>query len=417
MKTDYKKLPGLPGVYLFKDPAGTVIYVGKAKSLKARVSSYFHNDTDWKVQALLQEADTIEHIITFTEHEALLLEAQLVQEYLPKFNVLLKTGQPFVYLCITETSIPELTIVRSKTKKGTYFGPFIHKQQARAVHTFLINTFKLFCCNKKIENGCLDYHLGRCAGTCMKSFDPSEYLFRMSLVKDVLKEDHKEFLKKLATKIKEYSAAFEFEKARTLHGYREAVESIFGTLKAKYSEEKYASAVALATTSIKEIDNYPQAAQELKDLLGLPGLPETIDCFDISHFQSQALVGSCIRFTHGKPDKNNFRRFKIKTLTEQNDYAALHEIVSRRYKDPKDLPDLVVIDGGKGQRSAVLPLLPHTPCVSLAKREEILFSDAHPEGTPLTAHTPMGKLLISLRDYTHHFAITFHRLTRSKARS
>jgi len=417
METDYKTLPNLPGVYLFKDVAGTVIYVGKAKSLKMRVSSYFHNDTDWKVQSLLQEAHRIDYVLTQTETEALLLEAQLVQEYLPKFNVLLKTGQPFIYLMATNDPLPELTIVRSKTRKGTYFGPFIHKQQARSVHTFLTNTFKLFCCNKKIENGCLDYHLARCAGTCMKSFDKADYLFRLSLAQDVLKKDHKEFLKKLATKIKEYSSALEFEKARTLNGYSESVETIFATLKTKFSQEKYASAVAAATSPFEEIDNYPETAQELKELLNLKGLPETIDCFDISHFQSQALVGSCVRFTHGKPDKNKFRKFKIRTLTEQNDYAALHEIVARRYKDPSDLPDLVLIDGGKGQRSAVLGLLPTTPCVSLAKREELLFSDAHPEGTPLTAKNPVGKLLISLRDYAHHFAISYHRLTRSKDRS
>ena len=332
METDYKTLPNLPGVYLFKGSTGQIIYVGKAKSLKARVATYFHNDTDWKVKALLQEAVRVDHVLTNTETEALLLEAQLVQEYDPKFNVLLKTGQPFLYLLITNEKLPQLKIVRNKSKKGTFFGPFIHKQQARAVHNFLITTFQLFCCNKTIANGCLDFHLGKCAGTCMKKFNSADYVFRTTLIEDVLHQDHDSFLDKLDEEIKEQTEKMEFEKARNLHQYRKSIDIIFATLQAKYSYKKYASAVAVATLPVQEIDNYQKTAQDLKKTLKLKGLPESIDCFDISHFQSRYIVGSCVRFTNGKPDKNKFRRFKIKTLTEQNDYAALQEIVSRRYK-------------------------------------------------------------------------------------
>ncbi|NBP01287.1 MAG: hypothetical protein EBU90_14320 [Proteobacteria bacterium] len=407
-----QQLPLLPGVYLFKNKEGIIIYIGKAKSLKVRVSSYFKNTTDWKVKALLEEATSLEHIITNTETEALLLEAQLVQQYDPKFNVLLKTGQPFLYVMISNESLPQLKIVRNKTAKGTYFGPFIHKSQARSVYTFLIQTFQLFCCNKKIENGCLDYHLGRCAGTCMKNFNKADYLFRILLVDDVLRQDHETFLQRLDSKIKEYSDSLSFEKARNLYRYKQDVTSIFKTLEAKYSEIKYFEQITKATLPSDTLDNYPEIAQELKNILQLPGLPETIDCFDISHFQSRSLVGSCVRFTHGKPDKNKFRRFMIKTLTEQNDYAALQEIVMRRYKDPDNLPDLILIDGGKGQRNAVLPLVGTTPCVSLAKKEELLFSDFHPDGLALDVKTGIGKLLISLRDYAHHFAISYHKLLR-----
>lgn len=409
-----QKLPLLPGVYLFKNKEGAIIYIGKAKSLKARVSSYFQNTTDWKVKALLDEATSLEHIITNTETEALLLEAQLVQEYDPKFNVLLKTGQPFLYLMISNQSLPQLKIVRDKDDKGTYFGPFIHKSQARSVLNFLTQTFQLFCCNKKIENGCLDYHLGKCAGTCMKQFNKADYLFRILLVDDVLRQDHETFLNRIDAKIKEYSDALSFEKARNLYRYKQDVTTIFKTLQAKYSDTKYIHEIAKATTPSESIDNYSEIAQELKRLLQLQGLPETIDCFDISHFQSRFLVGSCVRFSHGKPDKNKFRRFIIKTLTEQNDYAALQEIVMRRYKDPKELPDLILIDGGKGQRNAVLSLLGKTPCISLAKKEELLFSDCHPEGFVLDIKTGIGKLLISLRDYAHHFAISYHKLLRKK---
>lgn len=414
MENNYKDLPNLPGVYLFKDANGQVIYIGKAKSLKKRVRSYFTNTTDWKVEALVEEAHRVDHVLTNTETEALLLEAKLVQEYDPKFNVLLKTGQPFLYLFIPHEKLPQLKIVRSKAKKGVYFGPFIHKQQARSVHNFLISTFQLFYCNKKIENGCLDFHLGRCAGTCKSTFNKADYLFRILLVQDVLRQDHAAFLEKLTTKIKEHTAKMEFEKARNVNNYRENIEIIFATLAAKYSPQKYAFGVAAATFTMQPLDDYHKTAQALKELLQLDGLPETIDCFDISHFQSRSIVGSCVRFTNGKPDKNKFRRFKIKTLTKQNDYAALQEIVARRYKNPDNLPDIVLIDGGKGQRNAVLPLLLNTPCISLAKKEELLFTDFHKEGIPLSIKDNIGKLLIQLRDYAHHFAISYHRLTRHK---
>lgn len=415
MKKLTTQLPSLPGVYLFKDEDQNVIYIGKAKDLKKRVSSYFQKkDTDWKIEALLEETGTIDHIITKNEHEALLLEAELIQEYQPKFNVLLKSGQPFLYLIVTKDPVPQLKITRNKKTSGIRFGPFIHKQHARRVHDFIISTFKLYTCNKKIENGCLDYHLGKCAGTCKSSFNLQDYTFRIELAKDALRKNHKNFLKKLQEQIKTYTQDLEFEKAKHLYEYQENIKNIFATLASRFDPQNYLTEALISTTPFKEPDNYQEAAEALKNELHLKGLPETIDCFDISHFQSSSIVGSCIRFTNGKPDKNNFRRFKIKTLKEQNDYAALQEIVIRRYRDEKNLPDLVLIDGGKGQRNAIVPLLPNTPCISLAKKEELLFSNYHPEGLALDVQTPLGKLLISLRDYAHHFAITYHRKLRHK---
>lgn len=412
MKDLIQKIPDCPGVYLFKDGTGAIIYIGKAKSLKKRVSSYFSkNNRDWKIEALLEETKSIDHINTHSEHEALLLEAQLVKEHQPKFNVLLKGGQPFVYLVFTSD---DLSIERTKKNKGTYFGPFIHKQQARKVFDFLLSTFVLYRCNKKIENGCLDFHLGRCAGSCKKNFDSEDFKFRLSLAQDALGQNRDDFLKKVDEKIKEHSASLEFEKAKHLLAYKENIESIFQTLNAKFSPQKYATDISSATTPLSFLDDYDEVSEELKNLLQLPGLPERIDCFDISHFQSSYIVGSCIRFYRGKPDKNSFRRFKIQSLVEQNDYAALQECVMRRYKDNLNMPDLILIDGGKGQRNAIVPLVKEIPCVSLAKKEELLFSDIHPEGIPLHVNSKIGKLLICLRDYAHHFAISYHRLLRNK---
>lgn len=411
----YTTFPTLPGVYLFKDAAGIILYIGKATSLKQRVSSYFQKQpTDWKIDALVKEHASIDYILTYTELEASLLEAELIRTNQPKYNVLLKNGQPFVYILFTSHAIPTIKIVRNKKQKGSFFGPFLHKQQARSVYHFLVQTFQLNLCNKKIINGCLDYHIGTCPGSCMPSFNPSDYFFQLQLAQNVLNGKDKEFAKNIEQKITEYSGNFEFEKAQRLNNYLENLHTIFNTIKARYSPKKFATEIFASTMPVTQItDLSPDAARELQCILDLKIPIRTIDCFDISHFQSKNIVGSCIRFTDGKPEKNKFRRFKIQTITEQNDYAALQEIVTRRYAN-NDLPDLILIDGGKGQLSAVKHVLPHALCVSLAKREELLFSDNHPQGYALNVRTLAGKLLIALRDYAHHFAIDYHRLSRRK---
>ena len=408
-------LPSLPGVYLFKDAANDVLYIGKAKSIKNRIKSYFAKNTDWKVQALLEEAHDLDYVLTGTEIEAMLLEAQLIGEHKPKFNVLLKSGQPFVYLMFSKQELPELKVVRNKKQKGIYFGPFLHKRQARSVAKFLIDTFRLKICNKKIENGCLEYHLGHCAGSCKQSFDKNEYLFRVELAINALKKNHKRFLKQLKERIAAYNAELKFEKAKHMHEYMINLDTIFHTLHVKYADTKYEPAVFIAMHEVKRLPGDKQEiTKQLQDFLQTDKPIITIDCFDISHFQSSYIVGSCVRFSNGLPDKNNFRRFKIRTLKTQNDYAALQEIVARRYRDPADLPDLILIDGGKGQLNAVKNLFDQAMFISLAKREERLFTPGHPEGIKLDVKTPVGKILIALRDYAHHFAVSYHKLRRKK---
>lgn len=411
-----KSFPKLSGVYLFKDRGGEVLYIGKALSLHNRVKSYFQNyHTDWKVKMLLDEYDDIDYILTNTETEALLLEAQLIQQYKPKFNVLLKQGQPFVYILFTNNETPTIELVRNKKKKGKYIGPFLQKQAARKTYNFLMRTFRLNKCNKKIENGCLDYHIGNCAGICKSDFDATDYAFRVQLAYNVLKNEHAEFEKNITEQIKKYTKILEFEKARNLHEYLQNIDIIFNTIQVRYRESKYATDIFVATTPKPyDTDTKESIADQLKEFLSFKTPVRTIDCFDISHSQGRHIVGSCIRFTDGEPEKHKFRRFKIKTLTDQNDYAALQEIVVRRYHDKHDIPDLIVIDGGKGQLSSVKKVLPNAPVISLAKREETLFGPQFPEGKKLDIQTDIGKLLIALRDYAHHFAISYHRLKKKK---
>lgn len=413
-----KTLPSLPGVYLFKDAQEQVIYIGKAKDIRKRVSSYFRADTtDWKVKELIKAHKTIEHIITKTETEALLLEAQLIKKFKPKFNVLLKSGNPFIYIAITNEAIPQLVLRNKKTDKGSYFGPFLQRTRARSAYDYLMRTFKLNRCSGKISGGCLDYHLGKCAGNCAGDFNNESYIERINLAKELLAGNYDASKKMIEDQIKRYNQRFEFEKSKNLNEYLINLDVIFTTLKAKFTQTKYLKDITAVTTPLKyRIEQPLRALEDFQILLGTPDKIVSIDCFDISHFQSSYIVGSCIRFTHGIPDKNNFRRFRIKTLTEQNDFAALREIVCRRYKDPKDLPDVIIIDGGKGQLSAInnLPCVIDKPVLSLAKKEELLYTPIHPEGYPLNIKTPLGQLIIAIRDYAHHFAVSYHTHLRNK---
>ena len=429
MNIKQKALPRAPGVYIFKNATGTIIYIGKAKSLKHRVTSYFKtHENDWKLTSLMAEQADLDYICTDNETEALLLEAQLIHDHKPKYNVLLKDGQPYLYILFTRHDPPTIKLVRNKTEKGRYFGPFLEKIPARRMYDYLVRTFQLRLCNKKIAHGCLDYHLGTCAGSCRNDFDKDGYLFRLKLAQDVLANKSNAFKNKLEKKIGEYSKLLEFEKAQHLRDYLENIDALFNALKIRFSESKFERDIFRATTPYAHLaTNYDKTAQELKKLLHLSDAPETIDCFDISHFQSNQLVGSSVRFHRGMPDKKMFRHFNITSLAQQNDYAALQEIVLRRYKKAADVPDLILIDGGKGQLNAVQNVLPQLkitcgidtvpPCASLAKREETIFTNTLTNGTRLNIKNRASQLLIALRDYAHHFAISHHRKKRARART
>lgn len=415
-KDNLTHIPHVPGIYFFKDASGKVIYIGKAKDLRTRVGSYFQkNHTDLKVQTLLEEATHIDYLPTRSEIQALLLEAATVAYYQPKLNILLKDGQPFVYLAITKKDLPQLVITRNKKNLGVYFGPFINKQEARRVHRFLIRTFRLHLCKQKLEHGCLDYHVGLCAGNCKPGFDKQGYIFRLEMAQKLLHAKHTEIKDNIEHQIHEHCKKLEFESAQYLSQSLSSIESIVSILKEHFDPQKFSKKIFLKTAPVfYKAEKSPTLGKKLQEMLGLSCAPASIDCFDISHFQSQSIVGSCIRFVDGIPDPNNFRRFKIKTLMQQNDYAALQEIVQRRYRNPAHLPDLILIDGGKGQRSAIKELFSQTDLISLAKREERVFSDAHPEGVVLDIKTDVGKTLIALRDYAHHFAIDYHRADKRR---
>lgn len=522
--TIINSLPSTPGVYLFKDREGMVLYVGKAKNLRQRVKSYVQQyGKELKATSLMTKGDRLDHIQAGSELEAMLLEAELIQNYKPAYNVLLKDGQPFLYFLITSEKVPRLELVRNKKRKGTYIGPFLEKGSVRKVYTFLKETFQLVICNKRITQGCLAYHMGRCAGACRPDFDKEAYVKRLMLVKRSLKSVHKHaLLEELDEAINTSNKEMTFEYSRQLVRYKEALLQVMASLEAhknthydrhllsrkdiwilypvpalsmhylflfyqehghlrkremfgwltqegspeekayEYFESYYRhnppGVLIITTFSIPDkevfhafltqwhkllyqstittpqpgeaysdlvtfaklasqaaVEKKEQAPVLLKKMLNLTKPASTIDCFDISHKQGYAMVGSCVRFHKGFPEKHQFRHFHIRSVAGQNDYLSLQEIVSRRYKKEEDLPDLIVIDGGKGQLHAIEQLLEQrgwsakVDLISLAKREETVFSKALPDGKVLDRHHLGSQILIALRDYAHHFAISFHR--------
>lgn len=236
------QFPLLPGVYIFKGRDGEPIYIGKAKSLKKRVASYFNpKNQSWKTELLLSEAISCEHIVTKSENEALIIEAELIKTHQPKFNTLLKDGQPFVYLVITKEDLPQLKLVRNKKLPDTYFGPFIYKGQARSVYRFLLEQLQLYICNKKLPNGCLQFHLGRCAGSCTTTFDKSAYLFRLKLAKNILAGKNKTLERELGKQIKLHSKKLEFEQAKKLATIRANLHNIIAIIALKIAQQDHAA--------------------------------------------------------------------------------------------------------------------------------------------------------------------------------
>lgn len=542
LASQIKSLPQGPGVYIFKAPDGSFVYIGKAINLRARCTSYIRQEgVYWKAHAILSEASTVECLTVKAEVDALLLEAELIQAHKPKYNVLLKEGQPFLYLCITSGQIPKLELVRIQKNKGTYFGPFLEKGPVRRLYALLLKTFRLRLCSRQMPQGCLAYHMGLCAGNCRPDFDLEAYRQRVELVKKLFTGSPKAFMNDLRDQLVAANKAMEFEKSREIHGYLEACDAVFRALNAdvivsgvmqqvgkrdlwitskdkqslylftehqgilklrrwfsvEYDPEvgdpAYASAGRSADgvlrraseESVAEYEKqYCEDVQEvilgfyrdfsasvtvfvdesfiqpallekfligwqkgampfhvfplgderdtefltlarlmaekeetrrhnsaglIQRFLGLSKPIKTIDCFDISHKQGHETVAASVRFENGKPDKNAFRLFIIRTVDQIDDYASLREAVGRKYAKLENVPDLVVIDGGKGQLNAVKDLYPHITFVSLAKREETIFSDFFPEGKRLDPKTLVGQIFIALRDYTHHRAISFHR--------
>ena len=404
-----KKLTTKSGVYMFKNIKEQIIYIGKAKNISLRITSYFNQPADYKTSLLLQEATNLETIPTSSEIEALYLEAELIKKYQPKYNKLLKEGNPFIYLFFSEEKIPTLSIVRIKKKKGTYIGPFLSKNAAHSVYNFLMSTFKLKLCKKKIAQGCLEYHIDLCAGFCMNEFDLEFYEFRLAFAKYLLQKNPQQALQSLDAEIKLAAKNLQFEHAQHLLKYKQNFEQIDRTLQTL--------ADMPSKQKIPDTQKNLALLMAMQKRLHLKHVPYVIDCFDISHMQGMAIVGSCIRYVHGVPEPKSFRRFQVKTLIDQDDCKALAEIVQRRYKTGLEFPNLIIVDGGKGQISAIKPYVGTAELVGLAKKEETIISADFKNFIQLDVKRPEDALILQIRDKTHQFAISYHRKKRSLIKS
>ncbi len=533
-------LPLTPGVYIMRNSEGTIIYIGKARVLKNRVRQYFTNDTQLpKVAAMISRIDDFEYIITDTELEALVLESNLVKQYRPYYNILLKDDKHFPYIRIDMNEpYPRVEVVRSVKKDGAkYYGPFIAAHVIRDVMDHIHRLYPLRSCKKDIpraierrERPCLNYEMGRCVGPCTGKISAEEYDLLVREVINVVSGDKSSLKNELRQKMEQAAEELNFELAAKLRDkialvdrIREKQKAGFPNLDDKdifglgtgesnavaqaflfrdgklcyaqkfymdYEQEEPADVMAsflqqyyveksgiprqiyvspmpsdaelimdwlseLKGSSVKIIEAQRGDNRKLQELakknaadaikikessakqkllatsnlaaeLGLESALERIECYDISNTQGTNNVASMVVFTNGKPDKKQYRRFKIKGFEGANDFASLNEALTRRLLrglngDPgfDTMPNLIIIDGGKGQLSAAIDALAsvgceYIPIVSLAKREEEIFLPFHSESILLRVGSPEFRLVTGIRDEAHRFAITFHRQLREK---
>lgn len=410
-----KSLPTQPGIYIYRNRVGKVIYVGKAINLKNRVNSYFKGtNKDPKTEQLVKNIDHLEYIICGSEIEALLLESEFIKRYRPKYNIDWKDDKNYVYIKITREDYPKILVVRQIIEsKSKYYGPFIDAKAVRETLKVLRRVFPYCTCGLPADRVCLYYHLGLCNGHGEKYLSPKEYQATINDLMSFLEGKKEKIVDKLKKEMKVYAKDKEYEKAAKI---RDRLAALGKVRTSKVLEDKRDFNLDLALTTLKKE-------------LSLKGLPMRIECYDISNIYGKFAVGSMVVFEKGVPNKGDYRRFEIKSVKQINDFAMLQEVLRRRFKNfavSKDqsfskMPDLVVIDGGKGQLSAVTTALSDFnydfTVVGLAKRlEEIFFLKANKQfGRVLLADNSEAKFLLQrIRDEAHRFAITYHRNLRSK---
>jgi len=537
-----KALPAKPGVYLFKDKEGKVIYVGKATNLNSRVRSYFYapSSLSAKVQRLVLKIWDFEFIVTNSEQEALILECNMIKKYTPRYNVHLKDNKTFPYLKINiNDDWPGVYITRRVQKDGAkYFGPFASPGSVRKTLRLIDKIFPFRSCSKHIEGKdkrpCLDYYIHRCLGPCIGAVEKQEYHDVINQVILFLQGKQELILRELKAKMKATALQLHLERAALLRDQIHAIEKVIegqkiaiklqgekdviglaqnkeqacvellsirnskligqdyfimegvqgespgqimtGFVKQYYASASYIPPLILLQHPLDEpevlsewfgqqrggrvelqvpqrgakkklvdtaAENAAQGLQlaqakemkaevissglrELKNRLRLPKMPRRIECYDVSNIQGALAVGSMVVLEKGRPKPAHYRRFRIKTVTGADDYAMIQETLRRRFKRGLTskgtwaiIPDLVLIDGGKGQLNAALELrqelgLDSIPMASLAKENEEVFIPGNPQPVHIAKDSPALHILQRARDEAHRFAISYHRKLRHK---
>ncbi len=430
LKKKIKSLPVSPGVYLMKDGSSGIIYVGKAKDIKKRVSSYFRSQAALPVKtvALVSSVRQIEYITTNTEKEALILENELIKKFHPRYNVLFRDDKTYPHLKLdTAVDFPRLEIVRikgapeSKSGKAKYFGPYPDVTSLKRTLKIIGKIFPLVRCNERtfksrlkagVPDRCLDYQMGQCLAPCAGRISRKEY---GKIVRDIrlfLSGRKERLTRKLAGEMKKSSDKLDFEKARMTRDRISSINSI-------------TERVNMRGTTIDKLDLLSKKNEllELKKALGLKRLPVLIEGFDISNISGKEPVGSMVLFRDAEPQKSGYRKFRIKTVDSIDDVKMMKELVKRRYarviKDKLQIPDLIVIDGGKGHlngaRTVTMGLgLKNIPVVGIAKSEELIYVPGRNKPVYLARSSSALHLLQRVRDEAHRFALSYHRKLRHK---
>ena len=419
-KMDYKKndikktisaLPNTPGIYLMKSAEGAVIYIGKAGRLRNRVRSYFiKGQSSPKIEILKGKIFSIEYINTPTEIEALLLEAQLVNKFHPRYNTLLKDDKSYPLLKISKEEYPRITITRNKTEKDAiYYGPYTDAQLLRDAVMLINAVFPIRKCIKLPKTPCLYYYLHQCLAPCFKKGVKKEYQRYVREIASFLRGNKKSFIDYLTRRMKEAAHALRFEEADRAKRHIHALEKL--KLR-KYSVHDPGASISLSGST------------ELQSVLLLRKVPERIVCFDVSNLQGQWAVAAKVSFLREIPDKNNYRRYKIKTIQGVDDYAMIREALHRMIVGIKEgrehfRPDLIIIDGGKGHLGVAYDELcregfAYMPCIAIAKQFEMVFHIGEHNPIPLTEGSPSLNLIKRMRDEAHRFAIQYHKRLRGK---
>ena len=395
-----KSLPDSPGVYLMKGAGGEIIYIGKAKSLRKRVSSYLSKDLSAKTLRLMANVADIEYRLCPSESMALILEAGLIRELKPKYNTALRDDKSFPLVKITNDEFPAVYVTRKREDDGAkYFGPYTNAALLRQALKIIRGYFSYRSCKTMPKKACIYYRIKLSPAPCIGKISREEYAKTIKRISLILEGKGQELIKDLTAQMREKAKERGFEEAARL---RDKIIALSAFKPSSYS--------------------FQSALSELQEALRLNNLPRRIEAFDVSNILGRQAAASMVSFYNGLADKNNYRRFRIKTVKQSDDYKMMAEAVHRRYLRLKQenlpLPDLILIDGGKGQLCAAKKELESLgltiPIVSLAKREEEIYTLSGARPIRLKNNSPALRLLQCIRDESHRFALKYHRLLRKK---
>ncbi|MDB4349585.1 excinuclease ABC subunit UvrC [Omnitrophica bacterium] len=405
IKEEIKGFPSSPGVYIMKDARKRAIYIGKAGSLKKRVSSYFtRSSTSPRIDLLVSEVRSIDYIPTNSEAEALIYEASLIKSARPKFNIELKDDKSYPYLKLTlNEEYPRLFITRRKTNDGAvYYGPYTDVKLLRQALTFMRTVFPLRTCKRLGRRLCMNYHLLKCLGPCEERIGKKAYRRVVDELMLFLEGKRSLLLDELSRRMEKASRELNFEEATRI---RNRIRSL-STVVTKRG----------VPSPMDQID-------ELKFVLNLRRRPKRIEAFDISNIRGKEAVGSMVSFYDGDPDKNNYRKFRIKTVVVIDDYKMMREVVRRRYRrlldEKRVLPDLIIIDGGRGHLTSALKELKalgikKIPVIGIAKEFEHIYIPKRQLPVILPKDSSVLQLIRRIRDEAHRFARSYHLVLRKK---